>query len=58
MVRCARCHFSFEPETPGLLPPCRQCGGATTAVHKVEAAPDEEFPPQPTRKFAIIKSDQ
>jgi hypothetical protein len=48
-----KCRFLFESETVGLLPDCRQCGGATVMVLKIEAA---DVPPaQPTMKFAVIK---
>lgn len=54
MVRCTKCRFLFEPDTPGLLPDCRQCGGVTMMVVKIEAA---EVPAaMPTMKFAAIKA--
>ncbi|HEX9104136.1 MAG TPA: hypothetical protein VF997_18115 [Polyangia bacterium] len=55
MVRCAKCRFLFEWETPGLLPACRQCGGATVLVGAIE--PEEAPPALPTLKFAVIKAD-
>ena len=55
MVRCTKCRFLFEPETVGLLPDCRQCGGATVMVDKIE--PADVPPAMPTMKFAIIKAD-
>lgn len=51
-----KCRFLFEPETPGLLPDCRQCGGATVMVANIEAA-DETPAAMPTMKFAVIKAD-
>jgi len=55
MVRCTKCRFLFEAMTPGLLPDCRQCGGATVFVVKIE--PADAPPAQPTMKFAVIKAD-
>lgn len=55
MVRCTRCRFLFEPETRGLLPDCRQCGGVTMLVAKIE--PAEAPPAMPTMKLAIVKTD-
>jgi hypothetical protein len=55
MVRCTKCRFLFEAATVGLLPACRQCGGATVMVVKIE--PAEPPPAQPTMKFAVIKDD-
>jgi hypothetical protein len=49
-VRCPNCRFIFDAGTPGLLPACRQCGGATVAVLKIAPAPDFEVA-TPTRKF-------
>ncbi|MCU1279513.1 MAG: hypothetical protein JWM53_3059 [bacterium] len=58
MVRCTRCRFLFEPPTPGLLPDCRQCGGVTMTVLKIEPNESDELPPaQPTYKFFTIKPD-
>jgi hypothetical protein len=57
MVRCTKCRFLFEPPTPGLLPECRQCGGATIAVLKIEPSDDLLPPAQPTFKFAAVKTD-
>jgi predicted nucleic acid-binding Zn-ribbon protein len=54
MVRCTKCRFLFEAATPGLLPDCRQCGGATVMVVKIE--PADAPPAQPTMKFAVIKT--
>jgi len=54
MVRCTKCRFLFEAPTPGLLPDCRQCGGSTTQVDKLEPFGDEQSAP-PTMKFAVIK---
>jgi hypothetical protein len=54
MVRCTKCRFLFEAATPGLLPECGQCGGATVMV--LEIAPADAPPAQPTMKFAVIKS--
>lgn len=55
MVRCMKCRFLFEATTPGLLPECRQCGGATVLVVKI--APADAPAAQPTMKFAAIKPD-
>ena len=55
MVRCTRCRFLFEPEIPGLLPDCRQCGGVTMMVVKIE--PADAPPAMPTMKLAIVKTD-
>ncbi len=55
MVRCTKCRFLFEAETPGLLPDCVQCGGATMMVVKIESA--DTPPAMPTMKFAVIKGD-
>jgi predicted nucleic acid-binding Zn-ribbon protein len=54
MVRCTKCRFLFEAETPGLLPQCRQCGGETVGV--IEIAPSDVPAAQPTMKLAIVKS--
>ena len=56
MVRCTKCRFLFEPETPGLLPECAQCGGATVMVVKIQ--PADVPPAQPTMKFAAVKSER
>jgi predicted nucleic acid-binding Zn-ribbon protein len=55
MVRCTKCRFLFESATIGLLPDCRQCGGATVMVVKIEAA--DAPPAQPTMKFAVVKAN-
>ena len=55
MVRCTKCRFLFEPETPGLLPDCVQCGGATIMVVTIE--PADAPAAMPTMKFAVIKAD-
>ncbi len=55
MVRCTKCRFLFEAPTPGLLPDCRQCGGATVAVTEIRP-PDDVPAAQPTMKFAVIKA--
>ncbi|MDB4970980.1 MAG: hypothetical protein JWN44_6669 [Myxococcales bacterium] len=54
MVRCLKCKFLFEGSTAGLLPDCRQCGGATVPVHKIEPAELTPPPGQPTLKFPAI----
>ena len=56
MVRCTKCRFLFEAATPGLLPDCRQCGGATVMVVKIE--PADAPPAQPTMKFAAIRAER
>ncbi|MCU1279687.1 MAG: hypothetical protein JWM53_3233 [bacterium] len=53
MVRCTKCRFLFEAPTPGLLPDCRQCGGPTTGVDKIE--PADAPAAQPTMKIPTIK---
>ena len=53
MVRCTKCRFLFEAETPGLLPNCRQCGRATVAVATI--GPQDVPPAQPTLKFVVAK---
>ena len=55
MVRCTKCRFLFESDTPGALPECRQCGGATVGVVKI--APAGTPTAQPTMKIAIIRTD-
>ena len=55
MVRCTKCRFLFESDTPGALPECRQCGGATVGVVKI--APAGTPTAQPTMKIGIIRTD-
>ena len=55
MVRCTKCRFLFEAAVPGLLPECRQCGGATMMVLRIE--PADAPTAQPTMKFVAIKGD-
>jgi len=43
----------FEPVTIGLLPECRQCGGATVAVHEIVPMEPTLPPAQPTLKFPV-----
>jgi hypothetical protein len=52
MVRCTRCRFIFEPEIPGLLPPCRQCGAETVLLTRM--APPELDASEPTLEFAPL----
>jgi Zn finger protein HypA/HybF involved in hydrogenase expression len=54
MVRCTRCRFSFEPEVPGLLPPCRQCGGETVHLGDGTRAAADIDAREPTLEFAPI----
>ena len=54
MVRCTKCRFLFESDAAGLAPECRQCGGATVGVVKIE--PAEVPSAQPTMKIATIKA--
>jgi hypothetical protein len=44
----------FESTTAGLLPSCRQCGGTTTPVLKIEPAELTPPPGQPTIKLPAI----
>jgi predicted nucleic acid-binding Zn-ribbon protein len=55
MVRCTKCRFLFEAKTPGLLPACVQCGGATMMIVKIE--PSDAPTAMPTMRFAAIKAD-
>jgi predicted nucleic acid-binding Zn-ribbon protein len=54
MVRCTKCRFLFESATAGLLPSCRQCGGTTTPVLKIEPAELTPPPSQPTLKLSVV----
>jgi len=53
MVRCTRCRFLFEPETPGLLPPCRQCGAETALLSSPVVSPEVDAR-EPTLEFAPL----
>ncbi|HWE27876.1 MAG TPA: hypothetical protein VHB97_07730 [Polyangia bacterium] len=55
-MRCAKCRFLFEAATPGLLPQCAQCGGATVAVIELEPFGTEASSP-PTLKFEVVRTD-
>lgn len=55
MLRCPRCRLLYEAPTPGLLPPCPQCGGAPMMLIRIEPTQVEADAPT-TIKFATEKA--